>query len=92
MRPSPNSSPSAPGGYLLVINVKSWPAANFSANCIEGGPGGERDNVTSIEHLTGSAYNDDLEGGERARAPPCARGARFPAGSGRLIDLRTTEG
>src|SRR2546430_489645 len=38
---SKQASATAPGGYVLVVNVKNWEAANFSANCTEGGPGGD---------------------------------------------------
>src|SRR5436190_5137428 len=35
------ASASAPGGYVLVINSKSWPSADFSASCTEGGAYGD---------------------------------------------------
>lgn len=38
---SKQTSANAPGGYVLVINVKNWEAANFSANCTEGGGEGD---------------------------------------------------
>ena len=34
-------SASQPGGYALVINVKNWEAADFSANCAEGNGQGD---------------------------------------------------
>jgi Ca2+-binding RTX toxin-like protein len=38
---SKKPSANTPGGYVLVVNIKNWSAANFSANCTEGNGQGD---------------------------------------------------